>query len=184
MKTTNLKYRDLRKEYKFIPFNLLKMRIKNRSGESDRVFLNKLKKENSIFEEKALRQDVKFIEVDIEWKKSRIYGYNPVASVRWETVDGVFHYEPNFTRASGGGYDKGSAVLGACLNHVLSGMFFRKRHKKSVPYGVNLSFGWEGHISCGIGFSSFYEIAAFFGLKMEHVASSDTYDKFVFKKAK
>ena len=53
--------------------------------------------------------------IDIEWKRSTTWGYNPTATVQVWTDGGYFTAEG---RASGCGYDKRSAAVGSALNQI------------------------------------------------------------------
>jgi hypothetical protein len=65
----------------------------------------------------AAAPDVISISVSVEWKHSRTWGYNPTATVTVCTVNGCERYTGT---ASGCGYDKLSAAVGAALNQSAS----------------------------------------------------------------
>ena len=43
----------------------------------------------------GLKNQAHILEIELEWKNSRTWGYCPVASMRWLDKDG-WHYENNF----------------------------------------------------------------------------------------
>ena len=143
-------------------------------------FLNSLVRVNDNYKQRSEKPDVHILEIELEWKNSRTWGYCPVASMRWLDKDG-WHYENNFSTASGCGYDKASTVVAECCNAVLSGMLWRKkRTKKQIPYGVSIYNTFYPHFNGGVGMSCYYRIAEFLGGKLEQIANAQMYDKYVF----
>lgn len=122
---------------------------------------------------------VKRLEIEIVWVKNRTWGVIPHASMRWEDTTG-WHYEENAAIASGWGYDKSSSVVAECFNKICSGMLWDKRRsRKKSPYGISFR-GYFPYFEGGVGMGCYPSIATFLGGKMEHVASTKTYDKYVF----
>lgn len=171
---------NLSKEYPYLTEEEVKYYRKSSMLKTERGINNRIKKINDEHEQKAEMPDVKRLEIEIEWEKSRTWGMNPTASARWETSAGEWHYEENISRAIGCGYDKESTVVAECCNKILRGMLWRKQcDEDKAPYGV--SFGkWFPYFSGGIGMSCYYRIAEFLGGELEHVAGGKTYDKYVF----
>lgn len=129
---------DLSHEFLFITKDELKYRRLYNKYKTKKGFLNSLVRVNDNYKQRSEKPDVHILEIELEWKNSRTWGYCPVASMRWLDKDG-WHYENNFSTASGCGYDKASTVVAECCNAVLSGMLWRKkRTKKQIPYGVSI----------------------------------------------
>lgn len=170
----------LSKEYPYLTEEEVKYYRESSKLKTERGINNRLKKANDDQKQKAEMPDVRTLEIEIEWKKNQTWGMNPVASARWETADGEWHYKENMSSAGGCGYDKESTVVAACCNKVLCGMLWRKQNDEDkAPYGV--VFGnWFPRFEGGIGMNCYRVIAEFLDGEMEHVASGKTYDKYVF----
>ena len=97
--------------------------------------------------------DASTIYISVEWKKSRVWGANPTA-----TVTGSGSYSTGY--ASGCGYDKESAAIAEALNDnpVIMRILYEHADKGGAfPYGVTT---WAGVPSFdgGCGVSVFYNI--------------------------
>lgn len=169
----------LRKAFPFLTVDELRYRIRTNSYKTVRGFLDNLQKRNDEYARRANMPGVKRLEIELVWKQSA-YGYCPRASMCWTDANGNYHYEENAAYAGGWGYDKTGTVLATCLNKVCSGMLYAKRRAKKVPYGVTLRDVFFPYIWSGTGKDTYYQVANFLGGKMEHVACTDTYDKYVF----
>lgn len=55
----------------------------------------------------------------------------------------------------------------------------KRRSRKKSPYGISFR-GYFPYFEGGVGMGCYPSIATFLGGKMEHVASTKTYDKYVF----
>lgn len=171
---------DLPKEYPYLMEEEVRYYRESSKLKTERGINNRLKKMNDENKRRAEMPDVKRLEIEIEWSRSRMWGMNPTACVRWETADGKWHYNDNMAYASGCGYDKESTVVAACCNKILCGMLWRKQNDEAkAPYGV--VFGsWLPRFEGGVGMSCYRAIAEFLGGELEHVASGKSYDKYVF----
>lgn len=171
---------DLSHEFPFITKDELKYRRLHNKYKTKKGFFNSLVRINDNYKQRSEKPDVHILEIELEWEKSRTWGYCPVASMRWLDKDG-WHYENNFSTASGYGYDKASTVVAECCNAVLSGMLWRKkRTKKQIPYGVSIYNTFYPHFNGGVGMGCYYRIAEFLGGKLEQIANAQMYDKYVF----
>lgn len=129
---------------------------------TERGFLNHLKKEEDKYQQIFTTPDLKRIEVSIEWKRSRYWGFCPTAEMRAWDKNGNF-----YTHKAHACGCEGSTVLAECLNTCIRGMIYRKRRaiqstKIKTPCGLNRWLNCEG----GVGISCYYEIAKFLGGKM------------------
>lgn len=86
------------------------------------------------------------IKIIIEWKKSKIYGYNPAVTL-------IGKYKKYFTKVSGYGYDKESAAIGKALNLMLKDAEEPLKLKETdiFDYGVSL----KGFETGGVGIDCF-----------------------------
>lgn len=172
--------KELRANFPYLTAQEIEYRTRTRTHKTDRGFFNYLAKLNAQNMEKAHRPAVQRLEIEINWTKSRTWGYCPTASAMWLTSAGWGAWN-NMAHASGCGYDKASTVIAEVCNALLSGMLYRRRHaRKNIPYGVNLKKTFFPTFAGGVGVSCYYDIARFLGGKLEHVASGKTYDKYVF----
>ncbi len=127
-------------------------------------------------EKEKNQKPVKEIRFSIEWKKSRIWGYNP------HLIAECYHKDGTYTRveakASGCGYDKESQVIADAFNVLLKYKLYEydEANADKMPYGVRIG-SYKGY-SGGIGVSCYYSIGEFIGGKFEKVASGKTYDAY------
>lgn len=163
-----------------------------------RQLTNRIKKENLIIEQHKAQKPVASLKINIEWHKSRTWGYCPNASV-WVTYkDGSTDFSEGY-KASGYGYDKESTVIAEIFNNYLRYKLYEKRELKSRinqeevnhPYGVYYYNGTtdkqteSGYIfkpsfNGGVGTSCYYKIAEFIGGKFENVANGKAFGCFTY----
>jgi polyhydroxyalkanoate synthesis regulator phasin len=144
-------------------------------------------KDNFLFYAKNQRP-VKELQINIEWKKSRTWGYNPFAEIKVWFVDGSFVRESGFT-CSGCGYDKESTVIAEICNKYLLTRLYALQgcygKLKNFPYGAYVDFkkNWVRY-NGGVGTSCYYRLIEHIGGKFENVASGDSFDvyRITFKK--
>lgn len=131
------------------------------------------------------QKPVKRLTIVIEWKKSRTWGNNPVATGTIEYTDGTFG-EAGAARASGCGYDKESTVIAdlfdRCLRYKLWALTEEQikgghgsNDRGPAPYGINCYNGRRSFAG-GIGTNCYYRICEYLGGKFEHAASGNTCD--------
>lgn len=121
-----------------------------------------------------------YIEIEVEWKHSRTWGWCPRASMRWEDAKGEWHYIENAGYASGWGYDKHSTVVAECLNRFKNLRYaVRNKNFKRAPYGICKSDYTYCYFEGGVGMSCYPSIMDWLGYNMRHVADGKTYDKWV-----
>lgn len=122
-------------------------------------------------------RDVEKIYISVEWKRSRVWGYNPTATVRG-------YSEVSEDSASGCGYDKESAAIAGAFNKNPEVMRILYNHAEAggaFPYGVNV---WAGmpYFDGGCGASVFYKIFEACGFKFEEVASGKLFNAYIITK--
>ena len=106
--------------------------------------------------------DISFIRVEVDWKRSSVWGYNPHA----EVTTNAFYYRAAGS-ASGCGYDKRSAAVAEAFNdhQGITKVLFtlaEESIKKGLPYREGIGYGsgysiipyFEG----GVGVECFWSI--------------------------
>lgn len=174
MKAKNLK----RKDYPYICKKQFEYITNNNDYKTERGVAGRLSRVNEEYRIKAEREDVKELEIHINWVKSKTWGTIPHASFTATTKSGNTVSKDGYT-AGGCGYDKASAVVSDICDDVLSGMLFRrlnnKRKRTSVPYGID-THTFFPYFQGGTGLSCYYSVFEFLGGKMEHVVDRPNYD--------
>lgn len=171
---------SLKNDYPYLTAKRIETIVKHSKKATMRGIRGELKRANDEIEAMEKELPVKRIEIDIEWKRNQTWGYNPHATAWAQYSDG--HWAQATASCSGCGYDKKSTVVADVMNQLCRGMLWRNRRKaKKAPhpaiyYNENGRPWFEG----GCGMSTYREVAAFLGGKMEQVADTNTYDKFVF----
>jgi len=122
------------------------------------------------------QKPVNEIRFSIEWKKSRMWGYNPHLTADCYHKDGT-HTRVQAT-ASGCGYDKESQVIADAFNNLLKYKLYQydNVNEEKMPYGVRIG-DYKG-FSGGIGVSCYYSIGEYIGGKFEKIASGKTFDAY------
>ena len=150
---------------------------------TERGFINHLARMNERNKNIFSVPDIKTLRVDIEWKKSRTWGFCPHAEWDCWFADGTYMH--GNTSASGYGYDKHSQVLANIFNEVAKGMAWRKRmSRKKAPYGLervgkDKKKDWPPYYEGGIGAECYKAIGAYLGGKTEH-HEGKTWDAWTF----
>ena len=172
---------ELSKEFAHLTENRVKIIAANSTKKTLRGLKNELRAANDEFAAIANQPRIKVITIEIEWQDTKNYGLCPRATAHWVAIDGTTGATSAY--AKGCGYDKLSTVVANCLNQVAKGMLWSKRHTHlRVPYGISniKDNDFPPYFMGGVGISCYYDIAKFLGGKLEHVASANSYDKFVF----
>ena len=136
-------------------------------------------KEQQRIENEKNQKPTSEITFTIEWKKSRIWGYNPKLECLVTFKDGSNEHSPIYT-ASGCGYDKESTVIASAFNDFLKyklwGFSYRKLKSDKKPYGINAYHKNHRSFAGGIGIDCYYDISKFIGGKFEKLAHGKTFD--------
>lgn len=176
-----MKVKDLKKEFMYLTTKEIEVHLRCNNYKTERGIMNFLARKNEENKNKASRRcDIKKLEIDIEWSRSKVWGFCPTASYCVTYKDGTSDYENRASHASGCGYDKVSTVVAEICNKVLSGKLYAKRKAKvNIPYGVSLS-PYFPRFDGGVGMGCYYGIAEFLGGNLKHVASGKNFDKWEF----
>ena len=132
-------------------------------------------------EAKKSQKQVEFIEISIEWKKSKLYGFNPHLSARIKHTDSTFSYFDS--KCSGYGYDKESTVIADLFNNFLSYALYNiDINDNNLPYGISKGQNTEYRYYCGgIGTNCYYRISQFIGGEFKRVGTGKSFDCYNFK---
>lgn len=163
-------------------------------------------KENTRIDSLKNQKPVRSLVISIEWRKSRMWGTNPHASVAIYYHDGLYTSQDGFT-CGGCGYDKESTVIAEIFNQFLAYKLFqhvKKTRQKWVnndgkkplnyPYGISIRKYKAGenldgimypeidsrYFSDAIGTDCYYAIARAIGGTFEHTASGKSFDVFTY----
>ena len=153
-----------------------------------RAEARKAAKEAARIEAERNQKPVKTITINIEWNKSRTWGWNPNAEARVEYQDGSFDRVDGF-KCSGCGYDKESTVIANIFNRFLKYKLYNIEafdaawlashnyaySEKPRPYGIYIRDAWRDYAG-GIGTSCYDNISKYIGGTWEHVASGKQFD--------
>lgn len=142
-------------------------------------------------------EDVTEVTISVEWRKSRIWGYNPFATV---TVYGTENYGVFRDTASGCGYDKESAAVADALDqsNMVKRLLYKVKEKAlqdGWEYGGQLNAKTESNADCiaygagygtlpyfegGVGMSSLIRVFEKCGLTLKASHSGKHYDFYHF----
>lgn len=144
-------------------------------------------KESARIEAERNQKPVKTITINIEWIKSRTWGYNPHAEAAVEYWDGSFERVQGF-KCSGCGYDKESTVIAEIFNRFLKYKLYEiealdakwtikhtPSDKRPRPYGICIRNAWRDYAE-GIGTSCYSNISEYIGGAWEHLANGKSFD--------
>lgn len=158
--------------------------------ETPRKHANRVKKLVAEWEAAMAQPNPVSIQIDVIWKRSRMWGSNPTATARVQFDNGTWN---TYTATCGGcGYDKLSTVVASVLNCCAKGALIRALSKplrgKKVPYGIsNWCDGvYPPYFEGGVGMSCYTDgmsndgIGQFIGGSLKSVSSGDTYDIFTY----
>lgn len=158
-----------------------------------------IEKKNSLLDQYASAPDITSIDIFVEWKHNRTWGYNPTATVTVNTSAGTYTATGS---ASGCGYDKRTAAVGSALNKIdaIKKMLCEckenaiKAGKKSknpleinsasnatlIAYGAG--YGAIPYFEGGVGMSSFELVFNACGFVLDHSHETDNTDYYFFTK--
>lgn len=175
MERLNRKEKELKEKagVKHLRNKALKYYIKDveDNGGKERAIINRLKKEDEKIDGYIYQKEVERVRIEIEWKKSSVWGSNPhaVAYVKYKNGD----YETLKATCSGCGYDKESTVLAQIYNKIFKYKLYKIQKnatkKKKAPYGICWS-EFVPYFEGGIGVNCYYSITKYIGGKFEDIA--------------
>lgn len=126
--------------------------------------------------------------VNVEWKKSQMWGTNPTADARfiWLDSQGNKRYDNASSGSiSGCGYDKESTAIANVLNQInpiLKSLYTEKNKTKNVGlkndaiFGYGSGYGILPSIEGGVGVSCYPEIFNKIGYTFKKLSSGKTFD--------
>lgn len=118
-----------------------------------------------------------FASISVEWKKSSMWGYNPTAAVCAEKrrTEG---------KASGCGYDKGSAAIASACNvnpEIMRILYEHAEKGGKFPYSVH-TFAGLPSFDGGCGVSCFGPVFDACGYTWRNVANGKLFDAFTIER--
>ena len=175
MERLNKKEKELKEKagVKHLKNKALKYYIKDveDNGGKERAIINRLKKEDKKIDEYINQKEVKHLTINIEWKRSSIWGMNPHATAFIYYKNGDF--EILTATCSGCGYDKESTVIAEIYNKIFKYKLYKIQKnatkKKKAPYGIYWN-DFVPYFDGGIGTSCYYSITKYIGGKFKDVA--------------
>jgi hypothetical protein len=137
---------------------------------------NEVYKRMMRIEDAKTQPAVKVITINVEWRKSRMYGANPFAEARVQFQGGNGTIRDGYT-CSGSGYDKTSTVVADIFNEFLAYKLYGELEGER-PYGIRLDATYGNRYEGGIGVECYRAISEYIGGRFETVASGKTFDVF------
>jgi len=127
-------------------------------------------------------KEVASITINIEWKRNKTWGANPVATARVNYVDNTCeHFESG--SIGGCGYDKESTAVAKCINQVngiLKALYIgkAKQYKKNnrEVFGYGAGYGVLPQLEGGVGVSCYPEIFNKIGFEFKGISHGKTFD--------
>ena len=117
------------------------------------------------------------VEIQIEWKKSKMWGYNPTCNI--VVKDDKNNYM-NFTSGSigGCGYDKKSTSVANALNESLTiQKLFCEKGDNVTSYGFTHQRNYSlPYLEGGVGCECYSRVFEEMGYKFESIAHGDNFD--------
>lgn len=181
----NLTKKQVREYAKAYPHITAKdIEYKANDYKTERGFVKWLTNANAEAEEEHNKPLPIYIKLEVEWRRSTMWGYNPSVDMRWEDANGEWHYMEKAGCASGCGYDKHSAAVASALNKHFKNLLYSIRNKRTTnkPYGISYYEGSFPSFEGGVGMECYPKIFQWLGFEMRHVANGNTYDKWVIVK--
>jgi len=142
--------------------------------EARRLLKKQVKEQQRIDLEKNQKQ-VSEIRINIEWKKSKNWGYNPNAKAFIIFKDGTYE-ESSIFKCSGFGYDKESTVISYIFNRYLKYKLWGliESNERDLTYGIRLN-KTNPYFDFAIGTDCYYNISKKIGGKFKKIASGDMF---------
>lgn len=140
------------------------------------------------------------VKIQIEWKRSRMWGSNPSAECWYTYKDAEGNHRSGYVTSgsiSGCGYDKQSTAVAQCLNQineVLKPMYIKKdKAIKGIQksqndahleiFGYGIGYGILPSIEGGVGVSCYPTIFKNIGYNFQTQACGKTFDVYTITKA-
>lgn len=143
----------------------------DRENEKDRArYLEKLEKA-------AAAPDPEYIVINMEWKRSAMWGMNPAVEITGERTRTA-------GSASGCGYDKASAATASAANvhpEILRILYTHAENGGKFPYSV-YTFAGLPYFDGGCGMSCFYNVFEACGYRFKQTANGKHFDAYAITK--
>lgn len=177
---------------------MVELTIKRMEKQRDKYTAEKLEK----LEKAAAAPDLASVSISVEWKRNYTWGYNPTATV---TIQAAGTWNRFTGTASGCGYDKLTAAIGAALNQsdsvkkmlyaakdeALEAMtpeqiaatkkgYVSESNRNFIHYGAG--YGVLPYFEGGVGMSSFYGVFEACGYKCTASHETKTTNYYYFSK--
>lgn len=122
---------------------------------------------------------VKEIKISVDWKRSQLYGLNPMAEVSAWTEKGEV-YITKSRRVTGYGFCKLSTAVAEALNDNKAIMsIMHVCESENLPYGVNAFHRQPNAIFVGgVGVDCYFEVFDAIGLVCTEVSNADTFNSY------
>ena len=156
-----------------LPDTIKASMIKRFARENEKKRLEKLEKIALIEQYNAPKN----ANISIEWKKSKMWGYNPTAEIR-------ANMRVTTGTASGCGYDKESAAIASAMNsnpEIMRILYEHAEGGETFPYSVNM-FAGVPYFDGGCGVSCFQNVFEACGYKWRCVGSGRLYNCYTLEK--
>jgi len=136
-----------------------------------------VREDNKIFNE-INQQEVKSIEIHVEWKKSQTWGNTPHAQAFITYKDGTTKWTKNYS-TSGCGYDKLSTVVSNIFDDYLKYKLYKEYDENvKVPYGLHKKE--FKYYDGGIGINCYNAISNYIGGNFETLRATKNTDTFLY----
>jgi len=132
------------------------------------------------------------VKIQIEWKRSKMWGSNPNAECWYGYIDNLGYYNSGYVisgSVGGCGYDKQSTAVANCINQInaiikplyeLKNKNIDKDNRQVFGYGSG--YGILPSIEGGVGVSCYNEIFNKIGFEFKSTASGKNFDVYTISK--
>lgn len=123
-------------------------------------------------------EDIETLTINVEWKRSQMWGMNPTAEAY---VNGIGHVSSG--SIGGCGYDKQSTAVARVLNQVpqlIKKLYELKENNVDVKnhdlFGYGSGYGVLPSFEGGVGVSCYYKIFESIGYEFKTISNGKTFD--------
>lgn len=134
----------------------------------------------------ASLEDIETLTINVEWKRSQMWGMNPTAEAY---VNGIGHVSSG--SIGGCGYDKQSTAVANVLNQVpqlIKKLYELKENNVDVKnhdlFGYGSGYGVLPSFEGGVGVSCYYKIFDSIGYEFKTISNGKTFDVYQISRKK
>ena len=134
----------------------------------------------------ASLEDIDTLTINVEWKRSQMWGMNPTAEAY---VNGIGHVSSG--SIGGCGYDKQSTAVSRVLNQVpqlIKKLYELKENNVDVKnhdlFGYGSGYGVLPSFEGGVGVSCYYKIFDSIGYEFKTISNGKTFDVYQISRKK